>query len=291
VGVDVTVGEFRVPGARLYTETRGSGPVLLMIVGGNGDPTSYAGVADRLAAGHTVVCWARRGFVRSPVDAPPPDTEGRITADVADAAALIGAHGPAADVFGSSSGAIVALELVARHPELVRTAVVHEPPTLDLLPDPQEWSDRFAAIAATYAQRGTGPAMAEFAEAVGLGPLAGPRSGGPVPPALAGLLDRMDENRRFWFAHEFRQYPAHHLDLDALAAVADRLVPAVGRASQEDGAMPALPVQALAARLRRPVAVLPGGHVGYADHPAEFAAALEELLPPHRVDGSATGTA
>lgn len=278
MGVDVTVREVRVPGARLYTEVRGSGPVLLMIVGGNGDPASYAGVADRLATGGMVVTWARRGFVRSPLDGPPPDTEGRITADVADAAALIGAHGSPAAVFGSSSGAIVALELVARHPELVRTAVVHEPPTLDLLPDPQEWRDRFAAIAATYAQRGTAAAMAEFAAAVGLGPLAGPRAGESAPPALAALLERMEENRRFWFAHEFRQYPAHHLDRDALAAVADRVVPAVGRASQEQGAMPALPVRALGACLRRPVAVLPGGHVGYAEHPAEFADALGQLL-------------
>jgi pimeloyl-ACP methyl ester carboxylesterase len=225
VGVDVTEAEVRVPGARLYTETRGSGPLLLMIVGGNGDPTSYAGVADRLAARRTVVSWVRRGFVRSPLDAPPPpDTAGRLAADVADAAALIRAHGaPAtsdtaggsgadgfgAEVFGSSSGAIVTLELMARHPALVRTAVVHEPPTLDLLPDPQEWRDRFAAIAATYAQRGTGPAMAEFAAAVGLGPLAGPRTGGAAPPQLAEL---------------------------------------------------------------------PGGHVGYAEYPAEFAAALENLL-------------
>ena len=56
---------------------------------------------------------------------------------------------------------------------------------------------------------------------------------------------------------------------------------AVGRASRAAGTLPALPVQALAARLRRPVAELPGGHVGYAEHPAEFAAGLDALLRGH----------
>jgi pimeloyl-ACP methyl ester carboxylesterase len=268
------VGEFPVPGARLHTETRGSGPLLLLVVGGNGDPTSYAGIAGRLAARHTVLSWARRGFVRSPLDGPPPDTEGRIAADVADAVALIRAHGAASDVLASSSGAIVTLELVARYSELVRTAVVHEPPILDLLDDPQEWHDRFAAIEATYRERGMQPAMADFAAAVGLGPLAAPAS----RPELAPLLDRVVENRRFWFAHEFRQYPAHPVDLDALAPVAGKIVPAAGVDSRERGAMPYLPTVALARRLGRALAELPGGHMGYVEHPVAFAAALENLL-------------
>jgi pimeloyl-ACP methyl ester carboxylesterase len=271
---EVVVAERRVPGARLHVEARGAGPLLLLIVGGNGDPASYAGIAPRLAGRHTVLSWARRGFVRSPLDGPPPATAGRIAADVADAAALIRGHGDAADVFGSSAGAIVALELVARHPELVRTAVVHEPPILDLLDDPQEWHDRFAAIAATYRDHGMQQAMAEFAAAVGLGPLAS-----PTPRSeLAPLLDRMAENRRFWFAHEFRQYPAHPVDFDALAPVAGKIVPAAGVDSRDRGAMPYLPTVALARRLGRALTELPGGHVGYVAHPEAFADVLETLL-------------
>jgi pimeloyl-ACP methyl ester carboxylesterase len=278
----IAVEEVRVPGARLHTERQGSGPLLLLVVGGNGDPASFVGIARRLAARHTVVSWARRGFVRSPLDGAPPDTSGRIAADVADAAALIGryssGHQGAADVLGSSSGAIVTLELVARHPELVRRAVVHEPPVLELLDDPQEWRDRFAAIAATYREHGTERAFAEFVQAVGLGSLARPPTGAPVAAELAALLERMADNRAFWFAHEFEQYPARHLDLDALAAVADRIVLAVGRDSRDRGAMPALPNLGLGRLLGRPVADLPGGHVGYAEHPAEFAEGLERLL-------------
>jgi len=120
-------GQFTVPGAWLYTETRGAGPLLLLVVGGNGDPGVFSGVADRLAGDFTVVSYARRGFARSPVDGPVDDA-GRIAADAGDAAALIAGYGGGpARVFGSSSGAIVTLELVTRHPGLVRTAVVPAP--------------------------------------------------------------------------------------------------------------------------------------------------------------------
>ncbi|MGG0839021.1 hypothetical protein ABE057_18060 [Bacillus paralicheniformis] len=41
-------GVLEVPGAKLYYEVRGSGPVLLMIHGGNGDAESYP-ITDRLS--------------------------------------------------------------------------------------------------------------------------------------------------------------------------------------------------------------------------------------------------
>jgi hypothetical protein len=48
-------------------------------------------------------------------------------------------------VFGSSSRAIVALDLVTRHADFVGTAVVREPPILELPGDPDAWADRPAA--------------------------------------------------------------------------------------------------------------------------------------------------
>ena len=134
------VEEFPVQAAQLYTETRGAGPLLLFVVGGNGDPAVFSGVADHLADRFTVVTYARRGFVQSPVDGPIDDAS-RIATDVEDAVALIARHGGGpARVFGSSSGAIVALDLVTRHPEVVSTVVVHEPPILELLDDPDAWA-------------------------------------------------------------------------------------------------------------------------------------------------------
>ena len=252
-------------------------------MGGNGDPAVFSGVAGRLAGDFTVVTYARRGFARSPVDGPVDDAN-RIFADVEDAVALIARHGGGpACVFGSSSGAIVTLDLVTRHPDLVSTAVVHEPPILELLDDPDAWVARFAGIFATYQTAGLWPAMAQFGQAVGLpGGPAAPPAGADVAPEIAAMLARTEDNMTFWMEHEFRQYPAYHPDLDALAAVAEKIVPAGGRDSREKGNMPFLPVVTLAGRLGRAIAEFPGGHVGYAENPGDFAAQLGRLLGADR---------
>src|ERR1700733_4372584 len=88
----VVVEEFPVPAAQLHTETRGAGPLLLFVVGGNGDPAAFSGVADHLADRVTVVTYARRGCVRGRV-AGPIDDASRIPTDVEDAVALIARHG------------------------------------------------------------------------------------------------------------------------------------------------------------------------------------------------------
>ena len=274
----VVVEEFPVPAAQLYTETRGAGPLLLFVVGGNGDPAVFSGVANHLADRFTVVTYARRGFVRSPVDGPIDDAS-RIATDVEDAVALIARHGGGpARVFGTSSGAIVALDLVTRHPEVVSTVVVHEPPILELLDDPDAWADRLDGVFTTYETAGLWPAMAQFSHVVGLGRPSAPPPGADSAPEIAAVRARAEGNMTFWMEHEFRQYPAYHPDLDTLAAVADKVVPAGGRESHENGSMPFQPVVALAGRLGLDIAEFPGGHIGYAEHPGEFATRLGRLL-------------
>ena len=59
-----------VPGARLYYETHGSGPVMLMIPGATGTADSFRRVTEHLAAHYTVVIYDRRGFSRSKLDGP-----------------------------------------------------------------------------------------------------------------------------------------------------------------------------------------------------------------------------
>ena len=266
---------FDVPGARLHTEVRGDGPVLLLIHGGNGDSATYDGVAGPLSELFTVVTYVRRGFVRSPLDAPPDDAA-RIATDADDAAALITHHGSPAFVFGSSSGAIVALDLVSRHPGLVRAAVVHEPPIIEFLDDPGAWSARFADVRATYASSGLGPALAQFAEAVGMGrPAAEVDAGSPERQAM---MERLPDNMAFWFEHEFESYPTYRTDLRALEAVGERLVLAGGRDSRAAGAMPYLTIVGLGQQLGLEIVDFPGGHLGNREHPAEFAAQLGELL-------------
>ncbi|NMH80003.1 alpha/beta hydrolase [Pseudonocardia xinjiangensis] len=266
-----------VPGARLHLETRGAGPLLLFVVGGNGDSAIYGGVAAALADRFTVATYDRRGFARSPLLAPIED-DARIDADADDARRLI-AHlgGGPAHVFGSSSGAIVVLELVARHPEVVVTAVAHEPPIATLLPDSAEWLAFFDSVQETYRAEGLWPAMARFGAAVGSGGAAGgPPPDVELPQSVVEMMARVETNMTFWMEHELRQYPRYVPDLDALGAARDRIVPAGGQESREH--MPYRPNLVLAERLGLQVVDFVGDHVGYATHPAEFASQLGALL-------------
>src|SRR3989442_7981205 len=111
-----------VPGATLYVETRGAGPILLLITGGPTDAGMFTDLAGRLADQYTVVSYDQRGHSRSPLDDKPEDIPISLHAD--DAAAILEAVGKdPASVYGNSGGGSIGLELVARHPELVRTLI------------------------------------------------------------------------------------------------------------------------------------------------------------------------
>lgn len=271
---------FAVPGATLYYERRGTGPVLLLIPGGNGDALPYAALGEALAGSYTVVAYERRGFARSPLDRPlePGDDERRLAVDAEDAHRLL-AHlgGVPAYVFGSSSGALVALELMARHPEDVRLLMPHEPPALTLLPDGEDLARNSDRVYAIYRESGPEAAMAEFAAVTfgGPGGFSGLRPDGP-PPGFAEMAARMRHNIPFWIEHELRQYPRRPVDVDALRPHADRIAPLCGRESR--GQYPYRPNTVLAERLGRTVTELPGGHVGYMTHPDAFAGELAAVL-------------
>ena len=60
----------RVPGAQIHYEIRGSGALMVMVPGANGEAGAFEGVAQHLAAHYTVVTYDRRGFSRSLLEGP-----------------------------------------------------------------------------------------------------------------------------------------------------------------------------------------------------------------------------
>ena len=100
----LTAHTLSVPGARLYYERRGTGPLLLLI-GSPMDSTGFAGLATALAHRYTIVTYDPRGIGNSSrEDATHDVTPGQQADDVQ---RLLAAHGDApADVFGSSGGAV-----------------------------------------------------------------------------------------------------------------------------------------------------------------------------------------
>lgn len=261
-----------VPGAQLSYETRGSGPLLLMIPGAAGTGGTFTMVADALGTHYTVATYDRRGFSRSHLTTTQ-DEEHRLKTDADDVQHLIEhLSDEPAIVFGSSSGGIVALEVLTRHSSVVRTLIAFEPPAVRLLPDGQQWVDFFCQVYDIYQQAGIEPALATFREhafAVS------------DRQIMAQATTRKDPKTRradatYWFERELRQYPAIALDRAALSAHADRIMPAAGEASR---GYPCYEVTvALGTQLSRNVLKLPGGHVGYVAHPAAFARTLHDAL-------------
>jgi acetyltransferase/esterase len=260
-----------VPGARLYYETHGSGPLLLMIPGAPGTAEVFTRATDHLAAHYTVVTYDRRGFSRSPLDGPQ-DYEYRLGTDADDVRRLIEhVSDEPATVFGSSSGGVVALAVLTHHPAVVHTLVPFEPVAVRQLPDGQKWVDFFVEVYDLYRHSGIAPALMQF-------------RGRTFAEADRQLMARATDlknseiraNATYWFEHELRQYPAVDLDLDALTAHAERIVPAAGRESR---GYPCYEVTvALGQKLGRDVVEMPGGHAGYVAHPAAFTRALVQAL-------------
>jgi acetyltransferase/esterase len=262
------MGTLAVDGAHLYYEQRGTGPLLLMIAGAGGSTYAYDRVADCLAPRLTVLTYDRGGFSRSHIDSQQDDTH-RLQTDVDDSARLL-EHlgGGSAIVFGSSSGAIVALELLARHPSLVTTLVPHEPPLVKLLADGQHWIEVFLSLYQQYLDSGPQHAMQGFRDQILTE--SDRQALARAMPAAGGAATMA--NTRYWFEHELRQYPAVDLDLDALKVSADRIVLTVGRESVGFPAHDA--TEELAKLLDRQAIVVPGGHLGFLSEPVEFAGAL-----------------
>src|SRR5258706_8115708 len=121
---------FEVPGAGLYYEAHGSGPLMIMIPGAGGAGGVFLRATEHLSAHYTVVIYDRRGFSRSQLDGPQ-DYDRRLETDADDVRRLIEQMSDEpATVFGASSGGIVALAVLARHPSVVRTLVPFEPPAV-----------------------------------------------------------------------------------------------------------------------------------------------------------------
>jgi pimeloyl-ACP methyl ester carboxylesterase len=254
-----------VPGARLYHETRGDGPPLVLVPGANGDARAFAAVAEHLAEHHTVITYDRRGFSRSTLTGPQ-DYEHRLRTDADDVRRLIeAAGGGAATVFGTSSGGVIALEALVRHPAAIRTLIPYEPAALKQLPDARKWLDVVSDLYALYRRSGVEPALESFRERM-------------FCPSDHPIMERATDhaNAMYWFERELLQYTAADLDLDALTARADRIVPAAGDLSR---GYPAYRVNVeIARKLGRDLVELPGGHTGFAARPAEFAAALRRAV-------------
>ncbi|HGM5493066.1 TPA: alpha/beta fold hydrolase [Serratia fonticola] len=249
-------------GADIAYDVEGQGPLLLLVVGGNGDSRLFSKLSTQLANRYTVVRYDRRANHRSSGN-----TQGEL--DMAqqgrDAAAVIRAMGnEQAYVFGNSAGANIALQLTQDHPQLVRGLVDHEPPITDILPDATIWRQFFDKVSQTYASQGGAAAMKMFAST-----FVGFDSNAPAPADQHGSHDR-------FMAHEFNAINHFVPNLEALRRGGVPMVTAVGSAS--GNAFYAQTAHELARQLPCPCIEVIGNHLGYDIEAEIFANQLHQIL-------------
>ncbi|QBD80452.1 alpha/beta hydrolase [Ktedonosporobacter rubrisoli] len=258
----------RVPGAQLAYEVRGSGPVLLLIHGGGGDARAFNGIARYLERRYTVVTYDRRGLSRSTPDDPEEEQHVEVHSDDAHHLLATVTSEPAY-VFGSSGGAVVGLDLVARYSHQVRTLIAHEPPS-HLVSGLEERHDSIRAIAH---REGATSAMQQFMAQIGV-----TYDDRELDADLPEQGERPSQNTMFLLEREFAMYDRYRFDFTALrsASIQTRIVIAAGSSGRAYvGYQSAV---AMAAKLGTAVVEFPGHHVGYVSHPKAFAAKLQEML-------------
>lgn len=258
------------PDTEITYSVQGNGP-LLFLVGAPAGRAGFAALAEELAGQFTVVTHDPRGIgasrVRPGMAAPTPEVL------AGDLAALVDAFtGAPASFVGTSGGAVTLLELAKQHPEIIGSAVLHEPPLITLLDD-STLADRAAAafaVATTDPQQ----AVQEFFDLSGA---AHHTAQDQVPPAHIALpelpAEELDKNRYF-LGQMAGPSVFYEPDVEVIRRV--RLTVCAGALSHHQLARRA--AQALADLLRQPLIDMPGNHVGASAVPAEFARALVPLL-------------
>ena len=254
-----------VPGAEISYLVRGSGPLLLLIPGGDGGSDGYNALAGNLSSHYKVVTYDRRGSYGSTLTFPVDEMDLQTHSE--DARRLLDelADGPAF-IFGSSAGALIGLDLAIRHPSLIKMLVAHEPPVEGLLDDFDQIQEE---IHQSYLREGGMVAMYKMARQLNL-------NYDDLEPGV--VLPQRDPraSKPPNFGYTFLAVHHYRLDVNALAFCGVKIVLAGGITGQSNPAYRS--TLALADRLGKSLVHFPSHHAGYISHPRAFAACLEDVL-------------
>lgn len=264
-------GLIDVGSAQLYYEVRGHGPTLLLISGGGGDADLWANVVPQLAEEFMVVTYDRRGYSRSPRPADWSITSLSEQSD--DAAALLrGLELTPAVAVGHSSGASIVCDLVARHVDSLRHAVMYEPPLVAAIPEGEMvLGGMRALIDQAMTEGGPRRAMEMFIRG-NAGDAAYEHWQASVDPALR---ERIMANAGVFFDTELPPIVRFTPDCAAMRAAGVPLTVVVGADNRDtwlDTAASWLVAGTGAQRV-----YIPGGHAGFDSHPDSFIALVRNL--------------
>lgn len=118
-------------GTELHYVERGEGPPLIFVHGGLGDFRTWLPQVETFSGKYRAISYSRRAHYPNPW---PDDYKSDMTVHVEDLAAFIEqVHAAPAHLVGNSYGSYICLLLALRHPRLVRSLVLAEPPIHPML--------------------------------------------------------------------------------------------------------------------------------------------------------------
>lgn len=263
-------------GDTLHYEVRGSGTPLLMIPAAAGNGDFYPKVADELADEFQVITYDRRGNGRSTRNVP---QNFELHQQARDALAVLHAAGhESAHIFGNSAGAIVALELVRRYPEAVRTAIVHEPPLARFHPDADALQAVFAGIYLQGVTDGVDQAMETFSRAMFSLDMRTVPWGEVITMPFPEFGRAVQESNDFFLHNELLPVTNYEIEPVVLRAHAERIVTTAGVQSLAQHRFYAQTSSQLAAAIGCAYRELPGHHMSFLDAGDAWSDALRGLL-------------
>jgi pimeloyl-ACP methyl ester carboxylesterase len=264
-----------VPGASIYYEVRGSGPLLALIaapMGGSG----FAALADLMASQYTVVTYDPRGSEHSRVADRTEITTHELLAEDVHRVLKSVSDEPAA-ILGSSGGAVTGLALVTAYPGQVSVLVAHEPPLVTMLTNAPEELAKVEEIYQTYLRAGSDAAMRKFLLSIGVLGEEGSRQLAAMPepdPVPAPAVPQTDND--FFYANQIRATTGYRPDLKALSEASTKILVGVGATSA--GQLAHRGGLALAEHLGLTPTEFPGDHGGFAGEAPAFAERLRQVL-------------
>jgi len=279
--VGVQTGHVATEGDELVFDVRGQGEPLLLIPGGTGDASAYSLVAERLAPAYTVITFDPRGYGRSTWRDPQNYEIGQQARDVV--AVLAAAGYDAARIFGSSSGAVIGLEMAKSHPQAVTGLIAHEPPVIRILTDAEQIQTGFAEVYLRGWTDGPERAFLQFLKFIQL-PV---NDGQPLTDEdIAHIREDPDSLKRLPNVSSFVRYEMlpvanYKPDVQLIKENGVKVVLGVGELSLDKIYGRTAPL--LAEQLDYPLVTFPGHHTSYAEPDvidawvASLRAALREL--------------
>ena len=237
---------------------------MLLIHGGGLDCGTVIRLGDMLAEDFTVVAYDRRGLSRSP--RPKGWKQTSIAEQAEDACGILTVLGfaPAA-IVGHSLGALIALELLLQHPDLVRRATLLDPGPLDsAIPDRQQKMAMPEDVRAAMAEGGTKAGFEALLRNLHIWDAIDP-----------GAQQRVLGNAEVFFSLETPLLQMYRPD-EALVG-ANRIPVQVG-AGEETPPVFREMAEWLASQLHIHVEGIPGGHASCIEHPEGVAKVIRPFL-------------